>query len=131
MLLNTRLFFAQFATLLLVGIVDVYADINHWYWQYRWLDTPVHFMAGVWVALCVVWLSHVVRRPLRGVVPIVALVFAVGIAWELYDYVFIIVYTDYYPFDTVKDLLMDVLGGLVGYSLAQRLAPQSAEPTHE
>lgn len=119
--------------LVLVGIVDVYADINYWYWQYRWLDTPVHFAGGVWVALAAVWLSRVVHKPLRSLLGVVAVVLVVGVGWEVYEYFFTASYSNYYIFDTSKDLLMDILGGLLGYLWAQRIAPQEVvkNTTHE
>ena len=116
-----RLFWSQFAVLCVIGIVDVYANIHFLYWEYRWLDIPVHFLGGLWVALAVLWLSYVVKRPLLSIAATIALVLFVGVVWEVYEYFFVIIHFDNYVFETGKDLCMDVLGGSAGALVAKLL----------
>lgn len=99
----------------MLGASHVYANMNYLYWQHRWLDTPVHFVGGLWLALAFVWLSSVFGRQIRTILPLIFIVLVVGVGWEVYEYIFEISYSSYYIFDTSKDLLMDVFGAIAAF----------------
>jgi hypothetical protein len=50
---------------------------------------------------------------------------AIGIGWELFEYSEGIAFPRYfsYPADTIKDLVMDLVGGALGWFLATKLLP--------
>ncbi|MDP3015044.1 MAG: hypothetical protein Q8N28_01380 [bacterium] len=37
--------------LILILSFHILTTINHWYWTYPWLDIPMHFLGGFWVAM--------------------------------------------------------------------------------
>ena len=121
MLLYSRIFAAQLLVLSLIATAHIMAIGNDWYWHYVWLDVPVHFLAGVWVALVVSWLLLVIRQTRFSMLFVVASVLIVGISWEIFEVVGgISIDQPNYVFDTSLDVLMDVLGGLFGTALARR-----------
>lgn len=87
------------------------------YWIYRWLDIPMHFIGGALVT----WFCFVAISWFRKdfYIPwIYALIFSFGLGfvWEIIEF-----YMKFgqmipeYCLDTVKDVLMDIIGGLVFY----------------
>ena len=95
------------------------------YWIYPWLDIPMHGVGGSVVALG--WYAardfsdHLPERTL-GLWSTLAVVLAVALAWEAYEVLIgISIDEPGYWSDTVADLLIGLLGGLVGYQVARRL----------
>ncbi len=89
------------------------------YWIYRWLDVPMHFIGGALV--CWIWLIGVsiYKKTLQidwwqafwGTL-------IIGVVWEIVEfYMKVSQVVPYYAMDTIKDILMDVIGGLVSYTL--------------
>ena len=100
--------------LVLLGI-HLYALDNHLYWHYRWLDTPVHILAGAMMGAAVV--GVVLKfRPYSYLFAI-----AVGaLGWELFENVFgISTGQPNYVWDTLHDILNDALGAVALYVLAR------------
>lgn len=56
-------------------------------------------------------------RPSRGLLVAIIGTVMVGLAWELFEYFAGITFNTVgdYPIDTVKDLIMDILGGYAAY----------------
>lgn len=106
--------------LVTIAVVNGFAVSNHWYWTLRWLDMPMHFAGGMWLASFGVWWQY--RRQkitpqsfpaLFGVCFIYAL--SVGLLWEAYEAVisfFTVGHMNAIP-DTLSDLLFDILGGTI------------------
>ena len=44
--------------LLFIFIIHFLALANHWYWTYSWLDIPMHFFGGFWVAMVYLYLIN-------------------------------------------------------------------------
>jgi hypothetical protein len=111
------------------------AQYGFLYWTYRWIDIPMHFLGGVWVALLSVYvllhtawgrghLPQVAQRPFWIAV---AGALVLGLLWEWYEIVFKFFnwgwFPDSYALDTLLDVVMDVLGGVLvgwGYMFARR-----------
>jgi hypothetical protein len=119
LLLTSRIFWAQFLVIIAVGTIHIIATANDLYFYIWWLDIPQHFMGGLYFALTFLWLCRVAKKPIPGFLIVFLTVFAIGIAWEIYEYVFGISYGPMYVYDTAKDLLMDCLGAASGYLLAR------------
>lgn len=122
---DRRLLYA--VALLIASIAVIHIASLQWYlyWQFVWLDVPVHFLGGVWIALFVIWvLGRIGRSP--GLLEIVVWVALVGVAWELFELWGGIPMEDNFAFDTALDLLMDLIGACVGFAWARRLL--RAEP---
>ena len=119
----TRLLFAMAFAAALVGVLHLCALQFFLYWRFFWFDILVHSMGGVFIALAVAWLSTRSGHSV-SVALCVSVAFALGIAWEIFEYDFNIPQTLWvsYPFDTAKDIVMDTFGGTIGASLARRIA---------
>lgn len=98
-----------FLLLVLLG-VHVYAMDEYLYIKISFLDTILHFLGGVCLALS----SFYILKSKKYIIPIT---FFLGIVWEVFE-----VYYDLtgWPFgssryysDTLHDLIMDTLGALV------------------
>jgi hypothetical protein len=68
-------------SLVLLGI-HLYALDNHLYWYYRWLDTPVHIIAGAMMGAAVVG----VLLKFRPYSYMIAIAFG-SIGWEAFEYI--------------------------------------------
>ncbi len=97
----------------------------YWYWTLRWFDIPMHLLGGMWAATMAMWaLTRRVHNysPRSQVFFVLFFVLVVGIVWELFEALFLGIYTEPgYLFDTAQDLLSDLCGGAIGYLLALRL----------
>lgn len=95
------------------------------YWRYQWFDLPMHFLGGVVVALCFFSLRDfrvpVPKRWYR-LVPVTLGVLIVALVWEYYEVFIGIPIEPNYEIDTLSDLCMGTLGGMVGYFIASRIS---------
>lgn len=120
--------FPQILVFLIVAIAvaQVFAESYYWYWLIRWLDMPMHFAGGLWVAGVVLWWrffsGKFASAPLAaGPLFVWAIGGAVGIGliWEVYEagvsYLTVGHMND--MLDTFGDLIFDVLGGLIAASV--------------
>ena len=112
-----------FSTLGTVAVAHFAALHFFWYWKYTWIDMPIHMLGGVSVSLglSILPFFRVSLPPrLRTLIGCVAIVFIVGVAWEIFEiFAGAVVFDSEYPLDTLTDLCMDVLGGTIGYVVAQ------------
>lgn len=105
--------------LIVIAVVNALAGINHWFWIYRWLDMPMHFAGGAWLAGFGVWWQYSRRGVSEssffntlGVCLIFAL--SIGLLWEAYEAVvsfFTVGHMNEIE-DTIKDLLFDTIGSI-------------------
>ena len=110
-------------TVVVFGTVHFLALEMYLYWQYLWFDIPMHFLGGTVVALTLFAL-RALGVPLPPMMLqfwyVLFFVLIAGIAWELLDLLGdIMVEKNYLP-DTILDLLMDLIGGTVGYFVGSR-----------
>ncbi len=93
------------------------------YWVYLWLDIPMHALGGVSVAL-----GYQSRFMLSRAQPLLSFgffatlcaVLVVGLTWEVYEYIVGPILPGY-AIDTAIDIVMDILGGTLGYALARAM----------
>jgi hypothetical protein len=102
-------------------LVHVIAEWKHLYFYYWWLDIPMHFIVSVSLGLiffsCVSNFSTLrtyLSSQLKATVFVVCSVLIMGVVWEVFEYHFDphIRYSLLYVNDTLKDLLVDLLGGV-------------------
>ncbi len=125
-----RLFILQTLVIALIGAIHVSAIRHSLYWHYVWLDVPVHFLGGMWLALAGTWL--LLRAGIKAEVPsIFSLVVAGAIAWEIFELAAGIPIEKNFALDTVIDLTMDVAGGIMGYIVARVLTGRDTIVRHE
>jgi hypothetical protein len=100
--------------LVLLG-VHLYALDNFLYWYYRWLDTPMHILAGAMMGAAIIGVL-LKFRPYAYIGAI--LVGALG--WELFEYHFgISTGQPDYVLDTFHDVLNDLVGAIIMYLIAR------------
>lgn len=94
------------------------------YWQYPWFDVPMHFLGGTIVALSVYAILDFglpLPRWATTLVAVLVFVFIIGVVWEVWEVLAeISTRESNYSFDTALDLVMDVLGGMIGYFVGSR-----------
>lgn len=114
--LNTTLLFFANAVLLVTG----------WYYYPRltWVDIPMHFwgglVAGIWAYL--VFIKNRSYSFIEEVLIVLGIVALVGVGWEFFEWILDHILSRWYIFprnqpsvdDVLGDLLMDLLGGVVG-----------------
>ncbi len=107
----------------LCGIVSLHYVLffTRLYWEYRWLDIPMHFMCGAWMAALGAYIFFV-RGPVRAggafYEALILLGFAAlaGVAWEFHEFIFDTFITDRRLImqegvaETMGDLFFDMLG---------------------
>jgi hypothetical protein len=108
---------------LVVGILHLVATIYHLYWSIYEFDSVVHFFAGAALAAFFLWFyffSGYFNPPKRTLTKflLISILGAMSIAifWEIYELIFrqTMVQKADYPYDTMMDILMSLLGVLVG-----------------
>lgn len=119
--MQRRLLYLQLVVVAIVAFFDIYFGLDRMYfWTLWWYDIPMHILGGIWAGLFGAWaLLFVDVRPSLRVFLVGALV--VGAGWEVFEYVFHMGGNPHmsYPIDTLKDLIDDALGGLIGYFIAK------------
>jgi len=129
-----RLFFVAFSVLLLVGTLHALAIYLEWYWTLRWIDMPVHFLGGMWLALTALWFFFYSPRPLlsaalRWRVPAVLIaVVAVSISWEVFEVSIGAAGEPGYALNTARDVTSDILGGMVALAVAHWFTDEKRAP---
>jgi hypothetical protein len=96
-----------------------------------WYDEFVHFIAGAWVAILIIWISEKINFPSflkklfkeNFALTIITSTLIVGLVWELFEFGIVQYLLNVYEYkaglqpsnlDTLSDLLMDILGaGLI------------------
>jgi len=119
----------SFKTIFFLGsaiiLVEILATIGNWYWMIPWLDIPMHFLGGLWVALIYFYLDKRYFKTESKIffyISMISLSAFIGVLWEFFEYL----YSTLFPNsifslfklplnlyrDTLGDLFFDILGGL-------------------
>lgn len=104
-------------SILVLFMVHSAALLFSLYWIHPWLDIPMHFLGGATVALgyqSQFLISRYRQHLSFGYIATLGVVLAVGLLWEAYE-VIVGPMLPGYVFDTSLDVVMDILGGTVGY----------------
>jgi len=96
--------------------------LQYYFW---WYDIMLHFLGGLWVALAFQWYAQAQKR-LVLILPTILVVLIVGIGWEVFEILVGASREDNFMFDTSLDMLMDTIGGIVGYATAAYLLARGA-----
>lgn len=102
------------------AVIHVIALKLFLYWKFAWFDIPMHFIGGIVVALGIFTLRDLrLLIPERWIAPssVVLMVIVAAMVWEVYELLIGISIEDNYVVDTLTDLGMGILGGLVGYGI--------------
>jgi hypothetical protein len=108
-----------------VAALHIAGETYFFYWTYWWYDIIVHGLGGVAIGSLLASAYHARDSvSLPRFLFIVGVTFAIGIVWEVFEYV--IKSQQYeafdpYVLDTAMDLGMDTAGGMFAYLLSKRL----------
>ena len=123
-MLQKKLLFIAFVTILLIGIFHYFAIKYSWYWTYRWIDIPVHLVGGFWVSLTALWVALRVKHidsilgyKKKALLVMLASVLIVAILWEIFELVFKItsLHSVGYWQDSLSDIFNSFVGGVVAF----------------
>lgn len=119
-MLGRTLLFAQLAVLCVLLPLVLFGIAHDYLWSVVWFSATAHFLGGLWAVLCFAWGQSILRLS-RNFLTCVIAVFVLGICWEIFE---LLIEATHFPastIDTVTDLIMDVIGGIVGVGLLQYL----------
>jgi len=101
--------------------------VGHLYLNYWFYDLIQHFLGGACIALATACTAEVfdIKIIKENLKSIIIVTFIGGFAWEVFELMYDIAGHDFgtreYNIDTIKDLIMDTLGGvLVYFSIKKR-----------
>lgn len=113
------------STLITIAVVHTVSIEFYLYWKYLWLDIPMHILGGVACALGFSTLPYFgLKHASRYTSMMWTILFTlcVGVVWEIFEFSAGISQSEPgFLIDTVLDLTMDVIGGIVGYGLVRNL----------
>ncbi len=115
------LLFAQLAVVAVLAVLHMYALAHYSYWRLPWLDMVSHFLGGLWAGLFSFWLFVKIGRE-PNIIYCVGAVFALGMAWELFEALNGITNISSEMLDTLGDISMDIVGGISGVYLAKLIS---------
>lgn len=101
--------------------VHVEALNEYLYFQYLWLDIPVHFLGGLVLGMFFIAPQRTVRPKTY-----LLLVAAALIGWEVFEYLIGVRHEEQFLTDTSLDIVMGALGALVAYMGARKTLWRSA-----
>ena len=135
-------FAKPFGLIGLILAVHGWAIVSGWYSSHQWFDIPMHFAGGLAIGLLAlaIWevcIDSIVFhktvtsfwRTLVYLVGIVGLVTIVGVAWEVYEFLFdtwaSAASMEFRPAqmglgDTMADLCLDMLGGILAFAIGRK-----------
>ena len=123
------------ATLLIVlGHALGMKELANLYYRVPNYDSPMHFLGGIWIGLIVIafWgrffepLS--LERSLGNALKVAGIVLIIGLFWELFEFSLYSLHAQFgiggYQTmelaDTLKDMVLDLLGGITAFLLIAR-----------
>lgn len=119
-MVKNKLYRNTFWLLFFIGVLNLFATYLYLYWTSSWFDLLMHFLGGFWVAMVVVSLWAVFNKN-KIVYPkifsVILWVTVVGVLWEIFELsIGATELSDGIRFiaDTLSDIVMDIIGGLVG-----------------
>lgn len=101
--------------------VHLFAMKTSMYWYYPWFDIVMHFWGGVLLALGVHSFSSFSRIYIKPSLPVVLIVVLMAATtWEIFERLAGLYDPATYVFDTAKDLIIGLSGGLLAHLLIRK-----------
>ena len=102
--------------------VHNFAVVTSLYWYYSWFDIVMHFWGGILVVLGVYAMCSLKHVPLKPTTLIIfGTLITILISWEIFERAAGLYNPATYIYDVSKDLIVGLVGGLVGFLVAIRL----------
>ncbi len=104
-------------TILIISIFLLHSLATKFYWYSAiwWFDMPMHFLGGLWLGLCFIWILEKKTLSIKSILHIILSVLLVGILWELFELYFVnlIARNPFDILDTLSDIFFDLAGGFL------------------
>lgn len=92
------------------------------FWRLWWFDVLLHFLGGAWAALASAWALALFGVRLSSA-RILGCALAIGIGWEVLEYVLDFPREEAYLLDLATDIVMDALGAVFAARVALSVRP--------
>jgi glycopeptide antibiotics resistance protein len=115
-----KYFWPSFVLMLAVVILHWVASFEGFYWSVGWYDIMMHFLGGLWTLFFALWAVHTeyATKLVKyvSIKNLILFVLVVGLLWEAHEIILRFADPSHpdYMFDTIMDLIMDTLGGILG-----------------
>lgn len=126
-------FLFTFILIATIATLHTLAYIFFWYWTLWWFDILMHFLGGLWVAVTSLWffyLSGYVRKPKVDFKTCLLItlgsILVIGALWEVFELSVGAYRETNHVLDTAIDLIMDVIGSILGLFLFIKARPISS-----
>lgn len=117
--MHKKLLLSACLLVLFIWLVNTSANYFYWYSAMWWFDIPMHIMGGMFLGLFGGALFFKKLRDLsnkEALVTILLFVLIIGLGWEVFEYIVQTIIKGQQlaniP-DSIKDMVMDLLGGLL------------------
>lgn len=105
-----------------IAVLHLVANTFYWYLVISWFDMFMHTLGGIFLAVfsATVFSGFIKKTSaLKTFLLLLSIVFAIGFAWEIFEYVvqFLIrgsIQIANVP-DSISDMLCDIVGGVIGF----------------
>src|SRR3989344_5247275 len=119
--MHRNLLYGSLALAVLLLILNQAALNYDLFWKLWWYDIPMHFLGGLVLGCGFAWFFGSMQERTAHfsdtavILSILGAVLLGGFVWEIYEYYFDLTYNPHlnYVLDTVKDIIMDMLGASV------------------
>lgn len=117
--MNKKLLLSACALIFFIWAINSLANTFYWYSAMWWFDIPMHILGGAFLALIfsAIFFKKLTPQPSSNIFIMIILgVVIVGAGWEGFEYV-VQHFIKGLPLanfpDSVKDMLMDIIGGSI------------------
>ena len=122
---KSSLLYTGFALMLILGVAHFIAEAFYLYWIFWWLDIAMHLLAGFSGGLVLAWFFGPMSTA-RLMFLILIYMLVVGIAWEIFEYIYDLAqHIDYWQ-DTISDVINDEIGAALSCVYAIWRIPKSS-----
>ena len=96
------------------------------FWRLWWFDIPMHILGGFIIGSMALWFIAYevpigIRSKINRILVAILATFVIGVLWEIFEYKTGITKGEPgYWFDTIHDVIDDVIGGLIAYLALNR-----------
>mgnify|MGYP001576010824 CR=1 FL=1 len=125
---NNKILKIIISLVVLIGIIHITAYYFHLYLELWWIDMLMHFLGGAWISAFALWFiffSNLVNLNQKNNLPnflitAFCMVLLVGIGWEIFEFKAglsffspLTLSARGYWMDTISDVVLDLIGGIV------------------
>lgn len=111
--------FKNLAVLIIfIFVAHMLATKFYWYYSIWYFDMIMHFLGGVWLGLCAIYLFTPKSSSLRSIFLVLFFVLTVGLGWEVFEFIFYNYFAQHFfdVSDTFSDIFFDLTGGVFATS---------------